>query len=300
LFVDLNEPDRKIIVYNDDDASEPEAENYHLYVLALKGEPLIKPGITKDPIDRIRQLGGPERFDLSKSYLVTAKDEDIIKRLEASLKALLAEHQRESAVRLSSGNTEILCEKALPKVLGLIQSFRALWPDSDKVSVEYNISHLFDKNRPAAEVQPEPINRQSAPQHIVTMNAQDEINIQDAQPGKVHDKETLDFAIRALPVEIREQILLLATDTKIEQDDPVFNLMIAQAQVLTDRVEELKKTMGRRNKFSALSILFDAVVVFLMLGLFAFGGYHLAYSKGWQKGWNKGWDSCVKTLEQPR
>jgi hypothetical protein len=93
-----------------------------LYILAFKDEPLIKIGITRNISCRLVQLGG--RFDLNKSYAVTATDENCVKLLERNLRAIFAEQRASATIALSSGNTEIYDAAILPKVLPSINVFK--------------------------------------------------------------------------------------------------------------------------------------------------------------------------------
>jgi hypothetical protein len=95
-----------------------------LYLLAFKKEPLIKVGISLDPVVRWSQLDD-DRFDFSRSCLVRAKDPDLIRTLERSLKAAFVDSQRDqrdSGTPLGSDNTEIFDVQILPDVLRIIES----------------------------------------------------------------------------------------------------------------------------------------------------------------------------------
>jgi hypothetical protein len=94
-----------------------------LYMLVFRDEPLVKVGVSAQPDARWSQLGD-NRFDLAHSYLVRAENPKYIRLLEHILKVLFAEHRRDAQVPLSSGNTEVFCGSALPKMLQLIESFQ--------------------------------------------------------------------------------------------------------------------------------------------------------------------------------
>jgi hypothetical protein len=102
-----------------------------LYLLVFKDEPLVKVGVTmQEGAHRWLQLGSVERFDFSRSFVVCAKDPAVIRLLEHNLKVLFAKYRRDAQVPLSSGNTEVFCGSALPKMLQLIEDFQRSWSEA--------------------------------------------------------------------------------------------------------------------------------------------------------------------------
>jgi hypothetical protein len=100
-----------------------------LYLLAFKDEPLIKVGVSAEPLSRWSQLGDA-RFDFARSWVVRARNPSLIRALERSLKAAFADHRQDLQARLPSGNTEVFDQEILPAALRFIKSCRASLPDA--------------------------------------------------------------------------------------------------------------------------------------------------------------------------
>src|SRR5690348_330548 len=94
-------------------------------MLVFRDEPLVKVGVSAQPAARWSQLGDV-RFDFGRSYLVRAENPEHIRLLERN-KVLFAGDRRGAQVPLPSGNTEISCGSALPRMLQLIGSFQQSW-----------------------------------------------------------------------------------------------------------------------------------------------------------------------------
>lgn len=102
-------------------------KDQHLYILAFRDEPLIKVGISAEPLSRWSQLGD-SRFDFTRSCLVRAKNSSLIRVLERSLKVAFADHRQDLQTQLPSGNTEVFDQQILPAALQFIESSRASLP----------------------------------------------------------------------------------------------------------------------------------------------------------------------------
>jgi DNA-binding transcriptional regulator YiaG len=96
-----------------------------LYILVFANEPLIKIGITRDLVQRLRGLQG--EFNLAESFFVTASDPSCVRLVEKNLHAIFAEYRAYAQSPLASGNTEIFKAAHLPKILHTIEAFKSFF-----------------------------------------------------------------------------------------------------------------------------------------------------------------------------